>query len=574
MESLYSAAEDFRRARNRAALQEIVARLTGKSTELLSYEDVRRKVRASGVISRSLQEIPLDAIVGSVGRYRDFSRSFLPLQDSDQERWARVKIATTDLRGLPPVEVYQIGEAFFVHDGHHRVSVARQFGADTVQAYVTEIRSKVPITADIQPGELILVAEYADFLDSTQLDQLRPEADLSVTAVGQYQKLLEHIEVHRHYMGIDEQREIPYEEAVLHWFDNVYMPVIKVIRELGILHDFPNRTETDLYLWIGKHRADLEASLGWDIPYGAVAADLAEEHSSRWSKVISRIGKRALDVVVPDEIEPGPAPGQWRRERLAVDLDERLFQEILVPINGEEVGWVALEQAIEVARRENGRLHGLYVVSEEEDVEGENVEAIRDRFYWRCGEVGLPGKFAVDQGSIARTIFRRARYNDLVVVNLAHPPGDSSWSRLASGFRTLVRRCSRPILAVPGEASPLNRPLLAYGGTPKAKEALFVATYLTGRWQLPLVVVSVQTAEVTEMTLADARQYLETHGLEATYVKATGEVVEMVLATADEYCCDWIIMGGYGANPVLEVVMGTIADQILAQSEKPMLIGQ
>ena len=279
-------------------------------------------------------------------------------------------------------------------------------------------------------------------------------------------------------------------------------------------------------------------------------------------------------MVVPDVIEPGPAPGQWRRERLADDRDERLFQDILVPLSGEEVGWVALEQAIEVARKEDGRLRGLYVVPEDEDSEGEKVQVIRDRFYWRCGEVGLPGKFAVDQGSIARTICQRARYSDLVVVNLAHPPGDSSWSRLASGFRTLVKRCSRPILAVPGESSPLNRPLLAYGGTPKAKEALFVATYLTGYWQLPLVVVSVQTDEVTEMTLADARQYLETHGLDATYVKAAGEVVETVLATADVYSCDWIIMGGYGANPVLEVVMGTIADQILAQSKKPMLIGQ
>jgi hypothetical protein len=94
--SLSSAVQAFKAARRRAALEEIMAHLTGKSVELLSYEDVRQKLRASGSTPRGVREIPLDAIVGSVGRYTDFTRSFLPRQDSDQDRWARVQAAAPD----------------------------------------------------------------------------------------------------------------------------------------------------------------------------------------------------------------------------------------------------------------------------------------------------------------------------------------------------------------------------------------------------------------------------------------------------------------------------------------------
>ena len=130
---LSAAVEDFRRARRKASLEQVLARLTGKTIDLLSYEDVRRKLRATSGVSQDLREIPLDAIIGSVGRYADFTRSFLPRKDSDEGRWARVKVAVDDLSGLPPIEVYQVGEAYFVRDGNHRVSIARELGATHIQ---------------------------------------------------------------------------------------------------------------------------------------------------------------------------------------------------------------------------------------------------------------------------------------------------------------------------------------------------------------------------------------------------------------------------------------------------------
>ena len=571
--SFSSAVQDFRRARRQADLQEITARLTGKSAELLPYEDVRRKLKAEVATRRGLEDIPLDAIVGSVGRYADFTRSFLPRQDSDEERWARVKVKVTDLGGLPPIEVYQIGEVYFVSDGNHRVSVARQVGATHIQAYVTEVRTKVPLSPDTQPDDLIVKAEYADFLEHTHLDELRSETDLSMTAPGQYKILQEHIEVHRYFMGLEQKREIPYEEAVGHWYDEVYWPVVQVIRQRGILRDFPERTETDLYLWVSEHRAALGQELGWEIGTDEAAADLAAQFSPRPQRVVARVSEKLLDAVTPDELQAGPPPGQWRREQLAARRDDRLFADILVPVSGEEIGWHALEQALVVARREGAQLHGLHVVPSEVQRDSEETQAVQAEFNRRCEAAGIPGELVLAVGEVPREICERARWTDLVIVNLAYPPAPQPLARLSSGFRTLIRRCARPVLAVPETSSRLSRALLAYDGSPKADEALFVATYLSGKWNIPLVVVTViETGRTTSDALARAQRYLKTHGVQATFAKESGPVAEAILRTAEEHESDLIIMGGYGLGPVLEVVVGSAVDQVLRESRQPMLI--
>ncbi len=571
--SLSSAVRDFRHARREAAMQEIVARLTGKSADLLSFEDVRRKLKAKSSGSQELKEIPLDAIVGSVGRYSDFTRSFLPRQDSDQERWTRVKAAVIGSGGLPPIEVYQIGQAYFVLDGNHRVSVARQVGATHIKAYVIEVHTKVPLSPDVQPDDLILKAEYADFLEHTRLDESRPEANLDVTVPGQYRVLEGHIDVHRYFMGLEQKREIPYQEAVNHWYDEVYLPAVQVIRERGVLQDFPERTETDLYVWVSRYRAALEQALGWKIEEGAAATAMAARFSPRPRRVVARVGERILDAVTPDEFEAGPAPGQWRREQLAARQDNRLFADILVPVSGDQVGWQAVEQALVVARREEGRLRGLHIVPSKAQVDSKEAQAVQAEFNRRCEAADVPGNLAIVVGKVARQICERARWTDLVIVNLAHPPAPQPVAKLSSGFRTLIRRCARPVLAVPGTWSHMDRVLLSYDGSPKANEALFVATYLAGRWDIPLVVVTViEHGRTTMETLEHAQGYLETRGVQATFVKESGPVAEAILKTAQVHESNLIIMGGYGFSPVLEVVVGSSVDQVLRESRQPMLI--
>jgi nucleotide-binding universal stress UspA family protein len=570
---MQSARLDFRRARDRAALETILARLTGRSTELLCYGDVREKLKARRTPAKVLKDIPLDAIVGSVGRCSDFTRSFLPRQATDEGRWARVEVAMNTLSGLPPIEVYQVGDAYFVLDGHHRVSVARQLGATHIQAYVTEVRTRVPLSPDVQPDDLIIQAEYADFLERTRLDELRPDADLRVSVPGQYRALKEHIQVHRYFMGLEQEREIPYKEAVTHWYDHVYLPVVEVVRERGVLRDFPERTEADLYLWLSQHRAELEEELGWEIEPEAAAADLAAQFSSRMERVVARVGERILHAVTPDELEAGPPPGQWREERLATRQEDRLFADVLVAISGEESDWHALEQALIVARRERARLLGVHVVRSEAERDGPAVRAMQAEFDRRCEAASIPAKLAIEAGGVARKICERSRWADLVVLSLAHPPAPQPVARLGSGFRTLIRRCPRPVLAVPQAASPMDRALLAYDGSPKAEEALFIATYLSGQWHIPLVVVTViETGRTTSEALARAQAYLESHSVPATFVKESGPVAEAVLRTAEAHGSNLIIMGGYGFSPVLEVVLGSAVDRVLRESRRPMLI--
>ncbi|MCP4361404.1 MAG: ParB N-terminal domain-containing protein, partial [Chloroflexi bacterium] len=163
------AIQDFKRARKQAAVQQLMARLTGKSTELLAYNYVRQHLGEANTIERGLQEIPLDAIVGSMSRYDDFTRDFLPKKDSDQERWARVKTAVLNMRGMEPIDVYQIGEVYFVSDGHHRVSVAKQLGTRTISARVIEIKTSAPLAIDDDLDEVICKARHVEFLEKTRL---------------------------------------------------------------------------------------------------------------------------------------------------------------------------------------------------------------------------------------------------------------------------------------------------------------------------------------------------------------------------------------------------------------------
>ena len=179
------AIDDFYSARQMAGIQEVLARLTGKSTELLSYEEVAEKLKLRIQFERGIKMIPLNAIVGSVGRYSEFTRTFLPRRNDDRERWARVKTAMEEGEGVPPIEVYKVGEVYFVIDGNHRVSIAREEGLGTIEARVIEVKTNIPLTPDIQPDDLIIKAEYAEFLEATHIMDLRPNVDLSVTIPGQ-----------------------------------------------------------------------------------------------------------------------------------------------------------------------------------------------------------------------------------------------------------------------------------------------------------------------------------------------------------------------------------------------------
>lgn len=568
-----SAINDFYRARNQASLKEIIARFSGKSSELLSYEEVRKKLHAQRGINRGLQDIPLDAIVGSVGRYTDFTRDFLPRHDKIRDRWTQVKMAIQDLQGLPPIDVYQLGDVYFVIDGNHRVSVARQIGATHIQANVTEVESRVKLSPDIQPDELIIMAEYVDFLEKTHLDELRPEANLTVTAAGKYPILEEHIDLHRYLMEVEQNREIPFALAVTDWYDHVYLPVVEAIRESGIMRYFPNRTETDLYLWISRYREELEEELGWKVRPETALVDLLDRQDVQDKNIFSRIGLKLVNLIIPPNLEAGPEPGTWRKEILAVRQEEHIFTDILVPVDGKESGWYALDQAIVVADKEKARIHGLHVIATDLEIDHPRAVAVRDEFEHRCLQAGIEGNIAITNGDITEEICYRARFTDLVVTNLLYPPGPLPLDRLDSGFRELIQRCPRPILATPQRSTGLRSALLAFDGSSKAQEALFIATYFAKQWGVSLAVLTVfEDGDIPPETLLKARIYLDEHEVKAVYLPASGDAAKNILNFIESQPVELIIMGGYGLSPVLQVMMGSTVDEVLRHSDIPMLI--
>jgi len=274
---------DFTAARTKAFFRAVLAFLRGTAArnDLLPYEAVREKLRIGGPIYRGVQTVRLAQIVGSVNRYRDFDRAFLPRNDYTAERWQRINRAWYEDVNLPPVLLYKVGDVYFVVDGNHRVSVAREQGQEFIDAEVRECAVKVPVTPDLQPDDLEILGAKVEFLERTALDRLRPEAKVDVTILGGYERLLEHIAVHRYFMGLDFQRDISEAEAVTHWHDEVYLPVVNVIRQNDLLGAFPGKTETDLYLWIMDHRHYLvEQGLAELVEPGQTAEEFVRHRGS------------------------------------------------------------------------------------------------------------------------------------------------------------------------------------------------------------------------------------------------------------------------------------------------------
>ena len=133
---------DFSRALRKARLRRLVLRLRGKLAARAispSFEEVKGTLRAYNRVRRGRRVVDLEKIVGSVGRSRDFDRSFMPLRAAAGERWKRMDLAFYRDQALPPVSLYKLGDDYFVEDGNHRISVARYHGLPDVEAEVTEL---------------------------------------------------------------------------------------------------------------------------------------------------------------------------------------------------------------------------------------------------------------------------------------------------------------------------------------------------------------------------------------------------------------------------------------------------
>jgi hypothetical protein len=259
----YLSRENFLRAHSRARREEMLARIGRKPTTLLPFEALSAILKGYQQVPRRQTEmIPLDRIVGSVGRYKDFTRDFLPKSMAMRDRWAKVEQAMESMVGTPAIEVYRLGDVYFVADGNHRVSVARAAGFDAIEAHVIDI----PVEVDLQPGdsldEAIIKAERARFLTQTQLKERIPHLDIYFTRPGGWTRLLEHVHIHRRLLCEERGAEVQLLDAAEDWYDRSYCPIIQAIRDRQLLRRFPGRTAADLYVWVWSYIFDAYRNLG------------------------------------------------------------------------------------------------------------------------------------------------------------------------------------------------------------------------------------------------------------------------------------------------------------------------
>lgn len=516
-----AAAQEFHRARRQAALESLVARVSGQSADLLSFDDVVDKLGLRSQSEAGLQQVPISAIIGSVGRYRDFSRTFLPRTEEDQDRWVGVSTAAAHVGDLPPVQLYRLSDRYFVLDGNHRISIARTRGLDYIDAHVIDVQTRVPLPPGAAPDALIIAAEYASFLRYTGLDRVRPDLDLTVSVPGQYVHLENHVEAQRYLSEAAADCEFTIEEAAAIWYDRVYWPLIEAIRERGILRYFPGRTETDFFVWLARHRAALRSELGIDVTpdetvthlLDRVALPPAPEPASRTARLQHRLRR----LVVPDAPAPSP-PESWSERRALDRYSDRLFASILLatPASTEQQSLEtrnSFRQALSLAQAEQARLH-LVSISDQATGSTTGVPALSPEQTAPAGDLDIELVSTIQSNQALAGLARLAVVHDLVVIDRAligGAPADEASVWLTG----LVAACARPVLITGSSGSTIqtDRIFLRLINEPQAREALFLAAYLAESWGATLVVHPTAEAAERAQTVATLPDYLEMHEL-------------------------------------------------------------
>lgn len=281
------AAEDFNHARNRAILSRIQHFMNADKDNLLSFNDVKEILKPKNEVYRGMQEIPINKIVGSEGRYRDFNKYFLPRSEFLRTRWENIDRAKLKDIPLPPIQLYEIGGAYFVRDGNHRVSVARAQGGEEIDAEVTSLSSEIAITPSMTAEDLkAAVIEYEKkiFYEKTNFGALTGDTKLDFSNPGRYDVIYNHILVHKYYLNQNVEGELPFDEALVSWYENVYKPIIKIIDEDMLCLNFPGRSPSDLYVWIVKHWDYLKKDNGVHYSIADAARDFSVKYGNSRGK--------------------------------------------------------------------------------------------------------------------------------------------------------------------------------------------------------------------------------------------------------------------------------------------------
>ncbi|MCP2259579.1 ParB-like nuclease domain-containing protein [Streptoalloteichus tenebrarius] len=257
------AESDFLRARRRQVLSRLAAWLRREPDDvniMLPFDEVVGALGRAGERRLGLQVIRLDTIVGSVDRTRDFDRRFRPTSARVRERWQRLALATRRGESVPPIDVYRVGELHFVQDGHHRVSVAHALGLRTIDAYVTEVLTRIDPHGIRFRGDLIVKDYRRIFLERVPLPG-EARAAVVVTDPWDYAELGEAVEAWGFRLMQDEGVLLDRATVARRWYAEEYLPVVRMLEQADLVGQ---RTEAEAYLWVIGERYRLIRTHRWD----------------------------------------------------------------------------------------------------------------------------------------------------------------------------------------------------------------------------------------------------------------------------------------------------------------------
>ena len=242
--------------------------------EIKSFQAKQEKEAAFDSRDRGIQSVPLDRIVGSVGRYHDFDNRFRFKQNIPSERLQWIRTAMREGKPLKPVELFQIEDEYYVSDGNHRISVAKELKHDEILAHIVEF---IP-SEDTLHG--VLYRERSEFADLTQLP-----AEITLTEVSQYGCLLEQISDHQAYLEHEQGHPVEFKEAALDWYRTIYRPLVTIIKRGRLVDSFPERTVADLYAYITWHHW----KQGKRRHYGVGINKLIEQNMEGFRKIMAEL---------------------------------------------------------------------------------------------------------------------------------------------------------------------------------------------------------------------------------------------------------------------------------------------
>ena len=256
-----------------------MSRTAARPGDLLGLDEVERRLRIVARTYAGVRAIEVDRVVGSLDRSRDFDRDFHPRRPQSRGRISQLRSAFPD-GDVPPIEAYEVGGAYFVSDGHHRVALARQRSAQFIDAEIIRLETNVALGPDVDVRQLVHTDAEDTFRRESGLAAARPEAVIRFSRPGGYPELLELVKAHGYDLMRRTGRLLPPQEVAAHWYDGVYVPGVAAFRAESLGDRYPYKTDADLFLWVYQRRRALRVQSS-DADFTAAARNAVAKKVSR-----------------------------------------------------------------------------------------------------------------------------------------------------------------------------------------------------------------------------------------------------------------------------------------------------